>query len=235
MSGNVKLNQDQSRALLERAAQDHSQIVLQSDRWRQLTINGRLVSMDRDGLQMNVTGFPAVDPSKLVRTECEGHVYLEQRYRFVTTITDAISLGGRLTLRLARPGVLNKVDRRRHLRSKLAPSSHVTLCWRENDKDRVHEAQLLNISTDGIACRIEASVTASLQRKDSLNVQFKLPGASQTFKLAVAVTNKTLATSGNVILGLQFHPKPEDGKTMQALRRAIESHAGANVETEVYV
>ena len=127
------------------------------------------------------------------------------------------------------------LDRRRFLRANLAPSSKVMLDWPDAGGRHSQSASLLNISADGMACRIKDSVSISIEKHTRLKAIFEMPGRDEPFELDAIVTNKTPASEGCTILGLQFVTARRDAKSISELRIAIEGGQTAVSPVEVCV
>lgn len=220
----VNLDARKSDQTLQRAVRAHSQIVLEPLGERQGPINGYLISGDEQALLMEVTGQPRTDFAALIDSPCEVQLYSDQRYLFESTITAAPKWGESRSLALSRPRILKVLDRRRFARAKLASSSRVTLEWLRGHSTHHHVGSLLNISCDGLACRIDGGAASVLEVGTELRVDFKLPGHEAEFDLDAVVTNRTPASEGCVILGLQFVVSGAVAQQLTALRQAL--HAG---------
>jgi len=235
MSSAIKLDQDASRQAIDSAIRTQAAVVLQSPAFPDTTINGFLICGDEKALLMEVTGTPEVDASKLDNAPCEGQIYTNRRYRFSSRITTVPKWGDSYSIALERPSILRVQDRRRFLRAKLAPSCRVRLQWQNAGKSHQHSACLLNISADGMACRIEDVVAVGIEKRTCLKATFELPGHASPIELASMVTNKTPASEGCTILGLQFVGSGKDTRMIAALRIAIEGGEPAASELEVCV
>ena len=90
-----------------------------------------------------------------------------------------------------------------------------------------HAATLLNISPEGIACRLEQSAADAIERRATLTAIFELPSCDQPFHLRALVSNKTPASEGCSIIGLQFLRSEREIRELAALRRALEHDQNA--------
>lgn len=224
MSGNVKLSPDDSRRLIESAVSNRAPVILESAKFPAITINGALISADEQALLMEVTGTPAVSFDAIVGATVNVQVYDERRLTFPTRINAAPQWGRSRAISLDRPRHVQVVERRRFLRAKLAPSSHVTLEWQADGQTHRHTATLLNISIEGIACRVERAAADAIQKRTQLTAMFELPGAGKPFVLRAIVSNKTPASEGWSILGIQFLRSEREAAALSALRSALEQN-----------
>ncbi|HKQ47314.1 MAG TPA: PilZ domain-containing protein [Phycisphaerae bacterium] len=235
MNESITLDTSASQNALEWAIRTQAQIVLESAVIPNTTVNGSLISGDEHALLLEITGQPARDPNLLVDAAAQVQVYSDRRYSFATTITAAPHWGDTRALAIDRPSILTVVDRRRFVRARLAPSSLVKVEWRHAGADHRRVATLLNISADGLACRIEDPAAMAIEPRDPLRVQFSLPGQHSTFHLTAAASNVTPAGGGATILGLQFTRSMETAQLLKELRASLRSPHEAGIESEALV
>jgi len=132
-----------------------------------------------------------------------------------------------LHLYLSAPTTLQVVQRRRYRRIQLAESSRVWLrTGAGTDSSNEDIGWLCNISSEGLACRVDAVTANRIWIGDRLNVVFTLtPTDTQRFAFDAIVCNKTPAGSeGKMILGLQFVIDADHSESMslsEALRRRL--------------
>jgi c-di-GMP-binding flagellar brake protein YcgR len=160
-------------------------------------------------------------------------MYADRRYQFSARVSAVPQWGGAYSIALDRPRVLRVLDRRRFLRANLAPSSKVRLDWPDARGRHSQSASLLNISADGMACRISEGVGVGIERHTCLKATFEMPGRDKPFELEAVVTNKTPASEGCTILGLQFVTARRDARVISELRIAIEGGQAAGSPVEV--
>ena len=222
--------------MLRRAVASRCSIVLEFATAPGRTVSGTLVSCDDASMLVEVSGRPALEWDKLVGVACEARIYDDQRYSATTRVLALPAWGNTLAIALAHPASLRVLDRRRFHRAKLAPSSEVDIEWKVDGVARRQTVKLLNVSTDGMACRIDQSAAAGLTKRQRLRVGFAIPGAEQRVQLEARITNLTPASAGSFIVGLQFMASKGDAAAIRALRIAIErADSVANDEKEVCV
>lgn len=204
MKTTIRIDPHATRNAIEQAIRNNAQVILDTPASPQTTINGFLISGDDKTLLMEITGKPLVDPVQLVESDADVQLYAEQRYHFSSKIAACPKWGNTQALALDRPQTLQVVDRRRFWRAKLAPSSRVTLEWKHCGAHQKHIAVLLNISADGLACRIDDVGATAIEVNDSLTARFSIPGENTPFELEAIVHNKLPASPGCTIIGLQF-------------------------------
>lgn len=217
----VKLDHRNTQTVLDAAVRTQGQVVLESAAWGNITVNGFLISADDKALLMEVTGKPALKVNSLVGVKCGGQIYCDQRYLFNTSITAAPEWGKTRCLALARPDEISVLDRRRFARANLAPSSQVRLEWTRDGLARRYTAPLLNISPDGLSCRLDGAVAESIEIGDIVLTRFHLPGQEREFRLEVKILNITRAAEGRSIVGVQFSASQRYFETLSLLRRVL--------------
>jgi hypothetical protein len=231
----MSLDQDASNQVVESATRTHAQVVLESPAFPGITLNGFLISGDDRALLMEITGHPLPSLKHALNAPCIARLYGEKRYEFSTTITDVPRWGRSALLAFARPRAIGLIERRRFLRAKLAPSSQVELVWNHSANSHSHRAPLLNISPDGLACRLDDDAAAAIGKDDPLKATFEIPGRGQPFSFHATVKNKTPASKGCTILGLQFVSTPEAAEQLSALREFLETPANVRPAVEACV
>lgn len=222
MHSKVKLEAEEAVRILDGAVAAHCQIVIEFASAPGRTVNGTILSGDSQSLLVQVTGNPAFEWSTFAGCRCEARIYHDRRYSAETNVVDLPKWGETQGITLARPESIAVLDRRRFLRAKLAPSSKVELEWKTDGTDRRQAVSLLNVSADGMACRVDDAMTSGLEKKRRLRVRFSLPGGDRQIELGARVTNLTPASVGTSIMGLQFTTSKEDAESIRALRLAIE-------------
>jgi hypothetical protein len=228
MKSVIRLDSRASHHAIESAIRTHAQVVIESAALPGVTINGFLISGDEKALLMEITGRPAVNLDHLPGARCEVQLYGEQRFLFTANVTGAPAWGESRAVALTRPDSLRVLDRRRFIRAKLAPSSRVTIDWHRNGEGHQQVAALLNISVDGLACRVDGAAAAAIDAAQSpCRVRFDLPRSTHRFDLPATVCSRTPASAGCVILGLQFIVSGAAAAHLSALREALAGDAPA--------
>jgi len=230
-----KLTRQAAKQTVDAAVRTHAQVVLESAAFGNATLNGLLISGDDHALLIEITGEPALNVDQIEGVSCEGQMYADRRYRFTATIMAVPGWGKTRAVAITRPTALSVMDRRRFLRTPLAPPTTVLLAWGASDAQHSHRVSLLNISADGMACRVRDDVLFAIERNEPIRVSFELPDADCGFRLAARLTNTVPGSEGSTIIGLQFTAAKEDAKAISALRIAIESGSRSSAESEVGV
>lgn len=232
MKSAVKLDCKNTQSVLDSAVRTQGQVVLECAAWGHITVNGFLISADDKALLMEVTGKPPLKVSSLVGVKCGGQIYCDQRYLFNTSITAAPEWGDTRCLALERPDEISMLDRRRFARADLAPSSQVKLEWTCDGLARRYVAALLNISPDGLSCRLDGSAAESIELGDVLVTRFHLPVHEREFNLECQIVNVTRAAEGRSIVGVQFCASQRYFETLSLLRRVLGCRTTRPIELE---
>jgi hypothetical protein len=220
MNASHKLDTESTSRTIEAALRTHAQVVLAPAGHSGVSINGYLISGDDLALLMEVTGQPAIESGKLIQSDCQVTLFSDQQYLFNTTVTGAPAWGHSRSLVIARPDQIRVVERRRSARAALAPSSRVLLEWTHKGVGHRHIVALLNVSPEGLACRIEDGEVA-IAKDEVLHVGFKLPGGERSYSFRATVANRTPTPEGSVILGLEFVVQPDETSECEQLRQCL--------------
>ena len=122
----------------------------------------------------------------------------------------------------SRPNVIQILERRKFVRTRLTKHTPVTIRWLQ--EDRLAEASLFNMGGGGLAFRIAKDFADRIHIGDRMETTFELPGLPRRFTLQVSICNKTIASDdASVIVGAQFQEGPEAGQAgvLDELRRFL--------------
>ncbi len=221
MKSAINLNADAANQAIENAVRTQAQIVLEAPAFGDVTINGFLICGDNSALLIETTGRLPVPSHALVDTKCEVRVYTDQRYQFESVITSAPQWGDSRSIAISRPRAISVIERRRFLRAKLAPSTRVKLEWSHDGVNHRHVAAMLNVSPEGLACRLDDGAAAAIAGGGSIRAKFDVPGCDHSFDVESSICNKTPASEGCTILGLHFSTTADNVGEVAALREAL--------------
>ncbi len=233
MNSTANLSVEASQRAIENAVRIQSQVVLESPLLGKATINGFLISGDEAALLLEMTGQLPVQADRLVREPCDVRMYSDRRYRFSSTITGVPKWGASRSLAIARPKTIGITERRRFIRAKLAPSTRVKIEWQHEGVTHRHVAAMLNISPEGLACRIDEGEAALIPPGALVRLRLDLPGDECSLDVGSTVCNKTPASEGSTILGLHFERTPDAEGDLVALRDALDHSQHAPAGSEV--
>lgn len=233
MKAKITLDYESSYRAVETAVRTQAQVVLNFPAFPEHTLNGFLISGDQSALLMELTGKPTLNISDLLNTSCQVRIYSDQRYFFSAEIKGTPQWGDTRSIALSRPMALTVLDRRRFIRAQLAPSTRVSVEWTASDGFHRHSATLLNVSHDGMALRMDDDGAAAIRAEEQLVAVFEMPGQSKPFHLHATMANKTPATGGHSIVGLQFTRSPDQAAQLEALKQVLVHHGEVTDELEV--
>ncbi|HRX85111.1 MAG TPA: PilZ domain-containing protein [Phycisphaerae bacterium] len=141
-------------------------------------------------------------------------------YMFTSVVLEVEAAAGRLVL--SRPKNLRTWQRRRFVRASVADSTEARL-GPPGEFGRCDTAgMILNVSPDGLACRVPLAAADRYAVDERLGVAFCIGSSSEEFRLDATVVSKTAAgTPGAVIVGLQFENSPTAARERERLASAL--------------
>ncbi len=126
-------------------------------------------------------------------------------------------------IRVPKPDELSSADRRRSLRRRLQRPMSITLQSGDANGDWKSEGAMLNLSPDGIACRIPTDRASRLKVGQTVRVGFDVAAEGRPFNWPARVTNMTAGgTTNQTVVGLEFIPDQTGSEDRRRLRRALE-------------
>ncbi|MFQ5591282.1 MAG: PilZ domain-containing protein [Phycisphaerae bacterium] len=130
----------------------------------------------------------------------------DNRYVFRTQCVTASLEDDTHILRLVRPAAIALVERRRSRRRALRGNTQMTLRSDDPDAGWRIQADVLNLSLNGVAGRTcESHAAGVLDIGQIIRVAFTLGAPAAAFDLTARVVSWTpAATRGNVVLGIEF-------------------------------
>jgi hypothetical protein len=214
----IPLNEGQSSRILEQAARTHSQVLIELPGGSLDSISGQIVSCDESVVLVATTRAMDDDSAPSPGRCADVQLFSDQRYFFSTHIVDHGSDAEPRRLVLERPPTINVLQRRRFLRTRLAPSSDVQLSGVGGEGPIDCAGTLLNLSGEGLACRTTPDGAAQLSIGQSVQVRFEVPEGPAPFELAGTVCNLTPASGPGPIIGIQFMSDQSDTSDLRTLR-----------------
>lgn len=216
----IRLEADRAASALDGAVRAQAQVVIITP-VADTPVNGFIVSADADALLVQLTGHLEFDVTRLVDQECEVQIHADQHYRFTGRIVGTPHWGKTQAVAVSRPQFVALIERRRFRRASLAPSSSVNIKWDSNGTRHSQTATILNVSAEGLACRVQADIAACIDAEGRISASFQLPWQDEVLNLDATVSNRTPASEGCVILGLQFVVSSESAVQLARLREAL--------------
>lgn len=188
------------------------------------TMLGFVASGDAEVLVAELTGPPHPWLRELTGRTIAVQLFADERYLFDSCVLVGPTWHEGEQLTLAAPNVIQVMQRRRFWRAQLAPSTRVTLRWRNGGRPQHTTCPLLNVSAEGLACKLEAGAAQSLGIGARIACEFRLPGSPRDFRFEAAVRNCSPASDDMWIVGVEFDLDPNDSAStelQQELRDAL--------------
>ncbi len=200
----IDISERQSRRVLEQGVRMQSQLLIEPVGIPERTILGFIASGDSDVLVAELTGPPHPWLRELVGRNAGVQLFQEERYLFNSKILGGPTWHEGEQITLQSPRVLQVMQRRRFWRAKLAPSSMVNLHWNTNSRALHTNGPLLNVSSEGLACKLDAGAAQSIGIGGRVRAEFKIPQSSSIFRFEAVIRNCSPASDESWILGMEF-------------------------------
>jgi len=224
MEFSSELSPPQSRRVLQQAIHYRTELIIEPRGWPLgETLTGVLCGDQEDLLIVEIA---APDEHRLLDGLVGMHLDVQMQlgqtqYVCDTHVVDMDSSDAGVVLFLARPPVLHLTQRRRFCRVTFRQRCQVHLERPDDPCPKPITGELLNLSVDGLACRVDQLRAGSLKIGDRLHVAFQPAQAELGFLFEAILRNKTEAgTLGRLILGVQFLVKENDADG-QSIRRRL--------------
>ena len=129
----------------------------------------------------------------------------EVAYRFEAMRIDDIPDSTPRLVRIPVPEIIAVAERRRSPRRRFQDATKVTLTPTDRDCGTPISGALLNLSDDGLACRLPETEIDSLEPDESVSVSFALSRWERPIALTGRIVSRTKAGSpGYVVAGVEF-------------------------------
>lgn len=206
----ISISERQSRRVLEQAVRMQSQLLIEPTGMPDRTMLGFVASGDADVVVAELTGPPHPWLRSLTGRTVGVQLFVQERYLFESCVLAGPSWHDGEQLTLTAPRVLQVVQRRRFWRAQLAPSIRVALHWRNGGRPQHTHCPLLNVSAEGLACKLDAGAAQALGVGNRVSCEFRLPGANREIRLDAVVRNCSPASDDTWIVGVEFELNPAD-------------------------
>jgi hypothetical protein len=218
----VDISPDVTVRIIERAVRKNAAIRLEFSEVLGIDEQvGRLTCARRDSL---IVTLDVVRPEATWRSACcDGSFMLDHaEYMFTSSILDFSTNGPSGALEILRPELLQTWQRRRFMRATVADSARVVLSAPGDFDHPWFAGDILNVSEDGLACRVERVDADRRAIGDVLGVKFPLGSDDRPHTLNAVVKSKTPGgTEGTIILGIQFDAGAEESEAKSRLAAAL--------------
>jgi hypothetical protein len=187
-------------------------------------ISGRFVESDRKTLLVALHEWRPSAHQLPLGTRVELQFALgEHHYRFGAACVTPALADPWGAMRLGRPSALFVGERRRSPRRRLRRPTCVFLLPDRDPEAWRCRATMLNVSSDGLACRAPAQFASLLLPDNQVWVRFALDGVEREFALAARVVNVTEGGfHGQRIIGLEFNEHEANRLERDRLREALD-------------
>lgn len=217
---------ENARSVLQRAADLRAKIRIKRRGVKQSgRIDGCIVEVNENHLTVSVPDHTVAESEST--NVCDATLSMpEGIYLFRCEIAGGSTPPGGKRIRISTPDALRLIERRRFVRARLSPSTvvHVTV------GSSVIDGVLLNLSEEGVACRVDADQVSALSVGGCVSIRFKPPPAEQAFDLPAVVSRKTRgAMDDNMVVAFVFG----DGRDALQARRHIRNMIGESQSIEL--
>jgi len=228
----IDISERQSRRVLEQGVRMQSQLLIEPVGIPERTVLGFIASGDVDVIIAELTGPPHPWLRELVGRNAGVQLFQEERYLFNSKIISGPTWHEGEQVTLQSPRVLQVMQRRRFWRAKLAPSSFVGLCWTSAGRRLHTNGPLLNVSSEGLACKLDAGAAQSIGVGGRVQAEFKIPQSPGTFQFDAVIRNCSPASDESWILGMEFLAEGDEEQTLaqQRLRDLLYQSQAAECE-----
>lgn len=159
------------------------------------------------GRASQVLAAAAVAGTSAPGLEIEGAITVGgTAFAFRTRLVGSPAAMGDCVLRIVKPRSIYLRERRRSPRRKLREGARVELHLVDEEPARpCCEAVMLNLSSEGMACRMASREATVLSEGQTIRVRFQLPQGGAPFTLRARISNLTLGAGGDrTVVGLEF-------------------------------
>jgi len=213
---------DATARALAQAAQSHIQVDFWAEGDRvEFSCTGTLLGADESYLLVNVgpaVGALLCSPIIHSAIEIDGAPYV-----FDTRCADELAEVEPGVIRLLKPATIAVAERRRSPRRRLREVAEVTLRPAEECDDSQVRATLLNLSPDGLACRIATCDSGSLAVGAVVRVAFRPGVSTRVLHLNGRVISVIEGgTVENLVVGLEFIADERLTACRDRLHKALE-------------
>jgi len=220
----IELDEQQSQQLLQYATRSGVEIsVLPHTRVDGLPVMADIVGSTDEGVLIKPRDTTLGDPISLISVYCEATLCLDgARFLFSTNVIDAHQDGDDIGLEIAKPTHLHVLQRRRHHRRDLRSDTPVRITPDGCENRPALEAALLNISTGGLACRIDQTGADTCRIEHPVTLEFGVADCDEVFRMPAQVCGKTPgAEKGQIILSVEFASGAETEIQRERLSAAL--------------
>jgi len=218
------LDEQTTAALLSKSVQQRACVYVRpTDEEGGLTISGTVTDGEDGFLTLAFEQLDCGNVDRLVGGTLDVTVEIDRvRYTFEVLCVDRSNEVGLTTLRVRQPENMSLADRRRSPRRHFQGRTRVSLTGGSPGGEWHAEAVMLNLSVEGLACRLAEHDAEHLRIGRALGVAFCLGASKTPSKLKAHVSNITEGgTPGQVVVGLAFIADEQLASHRTELQRAL--------------
>lgn len=227
LKGSIKSNKtvkgENAESLLKDAVNQRSQVQFEVDHQSsESTVKGEFFSFEDSRITIRLHDSNESILKHLPRKSFK--IFFEisgSRYAFDTRIVEP-SNDTTKAIVVDKPKKIFLVERRRTVRRRLRQPTIVHLCNIKGDTKWESRATMLNASEHGLACRIDTQDVVTLSNGQTIEVELRLGGEAEPFKLTMKIVNITDGGSDEQsVLGMEFVEHPQFEAEHQRLHDAL--------------
>jgi hypothetical protein len=219
------LDAEGSDRVLCRACEEHAHVRLRaSANGPEVACTGTATACDGSQLTLEVGKMEPGVAAALPEASLQAEMGLaDARYAFETRCAGPMPQTDEGVLHVIQPTTMTVIERRRHRRRQFQKPTEVTLRATTGAERWNGRAALLNLSTDGIACRVREEDARHTGVGTILRLVFCAGPGLKEFNLAGRVINVTQAGSPrHAVIGMAFVDDSSLASAEEALRAALE-------------
>jgi len=142
-------------------------------------------------------------------------------YRFRGTVGTSNGPGIPKQIQMSRPDQIDLVERRRSPRRRFSRTAVVKV-WRPANGSAPIQAVMLNLSEDGLACRIHPDEHAPVAASEQVRIRFPTGLLGEELELSAQICSVVPGgTDGSVIVGMVFEDDPKSDGVKARLATAL--------------
>lgn len=132
-------------------------------------------------------------------------------YHLVAEDLEDVTSGHERLVRIPRPKTVSRIERRRSRRHQFQAARFVDLCSSNASTGTTLRGRLLNLSPDGLACKMSHADAMLLSDYEHLTASFIVADDQPALTLAGRIVSRTPGgTQGHTVVGIEFDDMSDD-------------------------
>ncbi len=201
----IEIAEGPSARIVEQAVRRKAMVVFRPIGDRELSsMMGCIVEGTRATLSVQIE--EGVDKSSVQGAHFDAVLRMDgQEYFFGADILNIKEQPEGFLVQLNRPTVLQTWQRRKFIRAKVADSTTIGISAAGDFERTKFDGAMLNVSEDGLACRVEKTAADYYAVDEVVGLKFKMQDCEKAITCNAKIKAKTPGgTPGTIILGMQF-------------------------------